>query len=94
MKDDYKNIARPTLSGAAADMFRITPNNDEDLPEVSRGLRIFNDGETVETVTFVTYHNSTITISVPPQSLTVEDVLVRRVLATGTGAVVIHGYSD
>ncbi|USM11598.1 hypothetical protein vBCbaSRXM_153 [Citromicrobium phage vB_CbaS-RXM] len=94
MNDKYEGLVRPNLHKTGQDMFAISPNDNEELELVAKALRIYNDTDEMQTLTFITYSGRTVQIKVPPTALIYEDVMVRKVMDTGTGALSIHGYTD
>ncbi len=76
-------------------MVLITPSDDDDLDRACKALRIFNTTASVASVAIETVGGSSVTIKVPASSLVIENVIVNKVLDTGTDAgLEIHGYTD
>ncbi len=73
-----------SLSGPATDILPVTPNDNNDLPEVAVALYV----ETGGTLSLVTARGSARTVSVADRSIL--PVGTRKVNATGTSATGIH----
>jgi non-ribosomal peptide synthetase component E (peptide arylation enzyme) len=94
MADPFSRFNR-NLEAPARRVFLITPNDDEDVLLVTKRVRIFNDTDATTTFAFITSGGDTVTFYIPPLSVLWEDILITRVLFTGTSAnLIIHGYSD
>lgn len=94
MFDPYSRDT-PGVADPANDLFLITPNDDNDLLRGVKALRIWNPTDSAATLTVTTVRGTTITLTVPAQSLWVESLRVSAVKETGTAAgLVIHGYTD
>jgi hypothetical protein len=65
------------IGGPAEDVFEVTPDDDNDLPQMARGLLM----ETAGTVALVTRAGSTVAPTLPAGY---NPIQVKRVLATGT----------
>jgi hypothetical protein len=83
MIDPFKH-RQPDLTGPAADLVPVTPDDAADLPAVAAGLYV----ETGGAVSFVSAAGETRTVTVGDLSLL--PVRVRRVRASGTDAAGIH----
>lgn len=76
----------PGLDGPAIHGFDVTPNNDVDLPEITRALYIGTAGD----VAVLLMSGSSITLTNVPGG-TLLPLRVRRVRATDTSAAAIVG---
>lgn len=90
----YQNIQRPTLTGIPHGATLVVPSDTADLPITAKGLRIVNVTTAFQSVTFLAGNGKPVTLLVPPKSLIFEDIIVGRVMATGTGTLTIHAYHD
>lgn len=95
MTNPYDNWSASPTSPARL-LTAIVPDDGTDLSEPAKALRIWNPSETSATINLIALSatgDTPTTIFVPP-GLTVEPVMVRRVLATGTtDGLALHGYS-
>jgi hypothetical protein len=85
----------PNLENASIYPYLIAPDDGADLPRVCKALRIYNPTAGAVTVKLTSTGGSTITITIPPSTLWVEEIVTQKVFLTGTSVgITIHGYSD
>ncbi len=73
----------------------VQPDDNNDLAEEAKALRVWNPGSVAASVRVlpVDAEAGPVSLAVPP-GLTIEPLMVRRVLQTGTDAVlVIHAFT-
>lgn len=94
MTDPYVNYPK-NPEAPATGLVLITPTDGADLGQVVKALRIWNGEAADETIRVslvsdpATYFDLTV-----PAGLTIENIRVARVQATGTTAtLIIHGYT-
>lgn len=94
MFNPYENHGA-NLMNSATRVFLITPDDDANLEQACKAIRIWNPDAAAKTVTFVTVKGDEVTVTIPATSVWVEPAVIEKVLETGTSALlVIHGYSD
>lgn len=86
MHDRYNSFSTG-LESPVIDGFTITPNNDEDLPEMTRAIYIGGSGTLAVTIA----SGSTVTLA-GVTSGTILPLRARRVLSAGTTATEIVGF--
>lgn len=85
----------PSVNDPANDLFLIDPSDSAELTRGVKALRIFNPSASAATIAVITVGGSSLSLTVPAESLWVEPLRVRAINASGTTAgLVIHGYTD
>lgn len=85
----------PTLANSATKCVAIVPSDVDQLVRALKGLRIWNPTASPADVTVTTSGGSTVTLTVPANSVTIESLVIVQVWATGsTVGLVLHGYTD
>jgi hypothetical protein len=84
----------PNLENNATRIISIVPA-DADLPQVCKGLRIWNPNTTESAFVIVTIKGDQVNLMIPAKSLFIEPTVVARVMETGTDPnLIFHGYTD
>lgn len=86
MVDDYGYFA-PSLSSPIEGGFTITPDDNADLPHVTRQIYVTGNAGNISVV----WRNGTTSLE-PVQTGDVLDWRIKRVMATGTTATGLRGY--
>lgn len=65
-----------------------------DLPVGVKGLRVYNQSEFAESITYITMTGEEVTFTYPPRSLTFEPLRIRQVMQATDAGFLIHGFTD
>lgn len=85
----------PNLENSATKVLVITPDDDADLSQVCKALRIYNPNDVAATIHLLTTGGSEVTLTIPSKTLWTEPTVVEKVFETGTTVeLIIHGYTD
>jgi hypothetical protein len=85
----------PSLQNSATKSVAIVPSDVSELTRAIKGLRIWNPTASPADVTVTTSGGSTVTFTVPANSVIIESLVIVQVWATGsTVGLILHGYTD
>lgn len=94
MHNPYGNTG-PNLENNATKLILITPSDTDQLPQVCKGLRIWNPNTVESAFVIVPVSGDPVPLMIPAKSLFIEPTVVSQVMETGTDPnLIFHGYTD
>lgn len=84
----------PKLDTTASNMILLTPHETNNIVVGIKSMRIWNPNVAAASIVVQTLVGEIVTFLVPPQSLWVEPIRIRKLLTATTAGCIIHGYTD